>query len=220
MATLASLERYTSLFTPGAPLVVLQQMVRLTTQDFLIRTEAWKETISSVTWPDAGDIVLGTNGQPTASTAGAVVARFVGVLDAEQKFDLPFCTRAQLDLIDPSWYTASGEVPKLFTTGASPDQLRIYPLAASPKVARLRVRAALTVGPTSVAFPDFVFWRYQTALTHGAVARVLAIPGRDWSDPRLAATYAEMYENAVIRAKAAGDSDHGNPVRTVTYGGI
>lgn len=66
---------------------------------------------------------------------------------------------------------------------------------------------------------DWVYRRYRETIVAGALANALIVPNVDWSQPRLAMTYAAGYAEGEIRAKGEGDAGHTNAYRIVSYGG-
>jgi hypothetical protein len=60
---------------------------------------------------------------------------------------------------------------------------------------------------TSTEFDTWVFDAYYKALAAGAIAKLLSIPKKDWTDLNTAAVYAARYETAVTDATGEGIRD-------------
>lgn len=82
------------------------------------------------------------------------------------------------------------------------------------------VSAEVSVKPTHAAteLPDEVVNDYNQAIIDGALARLLRIPGKAWTDPNAAGDYFTLFEAAAHRALAQ-HGKRGRITRTVRYGG-
>lgn len=82
----------------------------------------------------------------------------------------------------------------------NPKQYRVYP---TPLVAgSVKIRASVKPGALSVGIPDEYFSPNFEAISWGAVARLLALPKKPWSDMQSAAAYEAMFNKSVADVQA------------------
>ena len=63
----------------------------------------------------------------------------------------------------------------------------------------LDFRVALKPALDGQAIPGLMFEHYSDHIANGAIARILRMPGKDWTNDRTADTYEGKYEVAVAR---------------------
>lgn len=83
------------------------------------------------------------------------------------------------------------------------------------------LRVALQPSRTATTIPDVVGERFGEAIAAGAIARMLIMPGKEWTNPQMAAYHMGVYEAGVSDAlvrRARGNSDHSLTVRPYAYG--
>ena len=140
---------------------------------------------------------------------------------------IPFITRADLELLDADWInaTTAGLKPDYWTmvepgkwflykaTTTTVSNAFIFRIAVMPDLPKIGTDGALTVyEEQAVEFADH--W------TRGTLAKLLKIPGKDWSNPQLALMYRELFEQDIREAKSRAGADFGRPKRSVQYGGL
>jgi hypothetical protein len=148
--------------------------------------------------------------------------------------ELEFRTAQQLQAADREWRTRTAPVPAAWTheidDGTGAFGVRLYPTPSEIVVDALEARLVMSthtysgIGMTAadllaVVLPDEIFHRYRDAFMYGALARLLLIPKRDWTDLGLARSYSQMFSDAKLSAKSTSDVDFNEPGLTVTYGG-
>jgi hypothetical protein len=72
----------------------------------------------------------------------------------------------------------------------------------------------------STDIPSYLANEYQGAWANGALARLLKIPGKDWTNIALAGEYFQLFEDDIRMAKSRAAAEYGRPNRTTVYGGI
>lgn len=84
-----------------------------------------------------------------------------------------------------------------------------FRLVGIPRVGYDTLAYMLRVKPsrTSTGFDTWVFDSYYKAIAYGAVARLLSIPKKEWTDLVSSAMYAARYETAVTDAIGEGIRD-------------
>lgn len=81
-----------------------------------------------------------------------------------------------------------------------PSQAEMVPTPTAPTEVDLLL--AVAPGRTSDEFPDFIWQTYSEPIEHGALSRLLAVPGRPWSNPAVATYHSANYERAAMKAAA------------------
>lgn len=223
----------------GCPPMVALQALSSSTRQFLEETDVWK------VWVPAIDTVADQAVYPFH--AGAMyladptqewlrVKTLDALIWAPTGREIVFAPAQQLQGMDPKWRTRTAAVPSLWTYeidgGASAaKQIRLYPTPTEAVVGALEARLVITthtysgMGVTAtdaqpVVLPEELFHKFRDALVCGALARLHAMPRRDWTDFNAAMYHKSMFDKAVISAKSEGDVDHGDPVLVVDYGGL
>ena len=83
----------------------------------------------------------------------------------------------------------------------------------------LQLRVILV--PTSLTdVPDFFYDEFHDAWRWGALARLLKMPGKDWTNLPLAGFYQKRYDDEIRIAKSRAQAEFGQPDRTMSYGGL
>lgn len=218
----------------GAPNFAILQALSSTTRDFLTRSEAWRQ------WTNPIDLTLNQFSVVIPNILNDDTKKWqrmirVAALKWEATGDLlEFRNTQQLQERDPLWRTRTDAVPCAYTQElTSTDNVlsvRIYPGASVATTGALRAQIVLTthsyanIGANAydsqdVSLPEFLFHQFRDTIVRGALARLLRMPNRDWTDKRQSAEYQAWFESDLIRAKSTADAEFGQPVLTVDYGG-
>jgi hypothetical protein len=208
---------------PGVPQPLVLYHYAETVRDFCTRTKAWNYSIeggldldADTAWPT---ITPGTHIPDATYIVEPTRAKW------SDGCEITFKTRDQLDRIDGDWEQAVGSSPQYWTV-TGPKAWRIYPLLTEDTVGQLYIRAALA--PTFVTseaqtsrggMPEELVNEFQDIWSYGTMARLMKIPGKDWSNDGHASAYSVQYENGIKTAKSRAAADFGRPHRTVQYGG-
>lgn len=116
----------------------------------------------------------------------------------------------------PRWQTETG-TPKYYLTD-EPGQIILAPVPDTKIVGGLVVTVALQPTRTSTTFPTWIWSRYFDALAAGAKARLMAMPGKPWTNPQLFQIYRGQFEAGMAGAKfEAMKSLSRGPLRTTSY---
>lgn len=65
----------------------------------------------------------------------------------------------------------------------------------------LRASAVLKTSRAATEVDDWVFEEWADAIVAGAASRIVDIPGKEWSNPALAAEYRMRFEKAIVGAR-------------------
>ena len=202
---------------PGVPVPLLYAHFSESVREFLAKSLAWQYNCpnllnlgASTAWP--------TLVAPTDIPTGSYVVQPVKLKWADGT-DIPFVTRDQLDKMDGDWEAATGgEVEYWTITG--PSTWRVYPLLTSAVTSKLRLRVALATTAAGGVVPEELANEHRATWEKGALARLLRIPGKDWTNPRASQMYQFEYEKEIAMAKSRAAADYGRPQRVVEYGGL
>lgn len=194
--------------TPGAPLPVVVQAIRRAAIEFLRESRTWQELT------DPAQVYAGASEIDVDSPSGAVPVKILAATYAGETLE-PL-TMDWLDANSPGWENETG-TPKGFVS-ADPAAIRLYPIPSATVAAALRLRVAYTLAPDADQAPDMLLKQYFDAITSGAKARLMASPGKPYSNPAAADYHARLFAAAISAARKAVDASYGRArLRTRTY---
>lgn len=207
--------------TPGIPAPLIAAHYVQSVREHLSRSLAWRYSC-----PNLLDISAGID-WPTLVSGTDIPASTYVVQPVSVKWEdgtiLDFKTRDQLDSIYGEWETRTASVP-VYWTILSPGNWRIVPLTAADETESLRLRVALApsinADSASSQIDEYLANEFQEAWAHGALARLLKIPGKDWTDVNAAQAHQNWYEDNIRDAKSRASAEYGRPSRQVVYGGL
>lgn len=224
MTTLASLNKFIRIELPGIPELVLNDAVLRATQDFFSRSESWRHSLAAplLDWTIALVFPAMVEGVELPADTRIVrndVVKYSS--DGTNLKTVPFSTRQQLDSEFPNWEVKTGNSPERWTNDPTPDMPRIIPIATDDHLASLQVRVILAPNDAATTIPDFLYTEFQDDLVNGTLARLMKIPGKDWTNLRSAAAYAAAFEGGIQKAMSRANAEYGQPNnREASYGGI
>ena len=207
---------------PGIPEPTLFMMYAAAVREHLRRSLAWQVNLGLLTWGSSDTFPSMSSAIPSLTA----VVQPTQVKWSNGSF-IPFKTRAELDEIDGDWEQST-------TTGVQPDYWTItdvgawalIPDSSSTVTSAVEVRAAvIPLLPTTAAdnrrgIPEELALEFSEDWAHGALAKLMKIPGKDWTNLQLAAAYGQMFEDDIKVAKARAGADYGRPRRRMRYGGL
>lgn len=207
---------------PGVPEPVLEAAAVEAMQDFFSDAEIWKYTVPALlNWTTA--LVFPALTAGVEIPAGTRVKRVDEVKYASDGVSLRklnFHTRQDLDGIFSDWEVKTGSAPLVWTNDPTSADPRIIPIATADVNSSLKVRVIL-VPTTLTDIPDFFYDEFSNAFRWGALARLLKMPDRDWTNNALASVYQRRYDDEIIKAKSRAQAGFGQPnQRTMAYGGL
>lgn len=213
MAALDDFLPYVLPHVPGCPQVAARIEVRKACRQFCRETRVWKE------WLDPVDVVANEGEYALAAPADARVVWVEEVKLGDTRLE-PMTRDDALAALGPSWDTTRRGEPSGYY---QPDQdtVDLIPCPETSVAGALRVYVSLEVAEDAAAVPDLLAARYREAIAYGALARLLAVPGKPWSNPQAVAYYdgrfsAEM--GGVAGRVAAGFTRR--PLRTRAVGSL
>ena len=217
---LNTINKYLRIECPGAIEPLLDNVVLQVTNEFLSKSEVWRYTCPNLLdWTTTANFPTVTTGTdiPTATR----ITRLDTVKYADNSVYTPvdFASRDELDHLWNDWETRSGDTPERWTSDG-PGEWRIIPSVDANQTGVIQLRVILTITDDKTDLPDFLFYENKDALIMGALSRLMKVPGKDWTDMRLAGAYRRQFDDEIIAARSRAQADYGQPDRTVQYGGI
>ena len=149
-------------------------------------------------------------------------------------------TEQQLQRRDWHWRDREGSRPLYFTRNdelapgedeVSQHTIRLYPRPLADALGEVRARVVVVTDKVAdinlddsdgqvPELPDRIFYAFRYGIVCGALAQLYMIPGKDWTDPKMAAPHMANFENAIAMAQSRADRDYTNAVLLVQYGGL
>lgn len=207
---------------PGVPELTLYQHYAQTARDYLKRTRAWRYSSPNLLDWNSADAFpdLTVAGVLPTVVAGDIIVVEPDMVKWSDGQYIAFQTREQMDEVDVNWETTTG-VKGRFWTITSPGNFFIHPQANANLTAVIRLRTILTINPmTRTSLPEEIMMEHENGFKAGVLAALYAMPGKDWTDLKLALAWGDQYEMLIKSARSRADADYGSPARTVQYGGI
>lgn len=189
MATWSAFYPYTSIYTTGLPNPVIDHHIRLACIDFCTRAMVWRQTLDDV---------------PTVS--------------GQRTYDFPFDTRQELvqlvsaslngedlDLVGLDAIDAKGFTDCRTQALYAVDRLQ-FALTELPAASGLTIKVKVTLKPslTATGVSDDVFATYAQAISKGALATLMLLPG-ETSSPGLSDRMSGQFEQAITDAAFSPD---------------
>lgn len=168
----------------GCPDPMLQQQIMMAAHHFCTETGVWSEIQDPIKL-QAGV----TEYEIDAPSKDAYVARVSGVWLNNLKLEPEQLKKPKVEGVKPTGYHTSRARSTITLNGS--------PLAGDILV----VRAVYAPSLQSKNLPDFLMERYADAIASGAKHRLMAMPGKDWSNPSISQFYRTQYDGALTDAR-------------------
>lgn len=166
----------------GVTVPLLDQEVKRAAQEFLRRTRVWVE------WLDA-EVTADGNGEYYFDVpSAAVVVRVEQATLGGRPFPIESFRERTSD------WTAPGATDAALVTA---DRALFHIGAAAPAGQLLQVQASLAPGERATGIPAELYAQHHQHIAHGALARLLSIPGQPWTNFDLAAMHIAAFERAI-----------------------
>ena len=128
---------------------------------------------------------------------GADIAKLLNV-KFQGRALLPF-TRHEMDAYRPGWRGTKGQ-PSAFVA-LSHKEVRLDRIPEQTDVRALQALVALTPKRDAIEVPDFLYGDWLEAIAHGARYRLMAIPGKPWTNHDLALFYMREFDKQIADAR-------------------
>lgn len=127
-------------------------------------------------------------------------------------------------LLDADYYNWRDEVgrPKHFMrSNETLNAVVLFPIPDQDYIDEpLRGEIAVKPNRSATVVDELMIERYETALVHGAIARLLMISGTPWYNPQQASYHQSVFDREVEGAKLYGNGGDMPKLRKVKYGGL
>lgn len=101
----------------------------------------------------------------------------------------------------PNWQDARGSEPVYYNASHDWRTIKVFPIPLESNRAKLTMRVAYAPTISATTLPDELATKYLDGLTGGAKARLMAMPGRSWSNAQFAGIYRQQFNDSVLKAK-------------------
>lgn len=171
-------------YLPSCPDMTMRSTLAEIAADFFARTYLWRDNIDA--------IVLAPNQTEYDLSADAVVEDVIAVTYGDEVLD-----RTDSRLLPHNRMSETGS-PKMYWVH-SDTAIRIHPIPELP--ATLTVSAVLKPSRTGRGVEDWIFETWADTIIDGAIGKLAAVPGKEWTDIGLSEMRRRMYEQAIVRAR-------------------
>jgi hypothetical protein len=189
--------------TYGAPKVLQLEHIRNAAIEFCERTKAWQEEQAAYPLPTS---VLGSSPfvdfqSDTQKLVHEILAAGLRTSGTAATWPVTPRTAQWCDQRYPGWQHAGVVGTPDSVVQISPDQFAPVP-AASGGPWEMLLHVAYKPTRTATSGPDFLYNDYYEQIAAGAKARLMAMPGKAWSNPQLAGVYASVFDAAITKANS------------------
>lgn len=189
MTDLSAFLPQVSPWVSGCPDPVAEAQVRLSIAEFCRRTHVWRQELTMSI----------TSGEPRYDPVSVCNRQFVAVKGASVSGqDINPFIPEEMDARHSSWRSQSGTVSGYYLEG--PSIVRLYRIPDAAVANGLVIRAAVAPKATDTDVDDFIFEQYNEDIAHGAIARIMSMKGKPWTDKQDALKYQGYFQSAVDRA--------------------
>ena len=187
---------------PGCPEIVIDQHLQEAAADFCERSEVWRYDLDTdITVAGLADYVLDA---PTGATIENVAALYLDGFLLTRVSDLDFKSYPNVKNSKPTHYAIYQD-----------RQVRFYP---TPDAAySFTGTCVLKPKLTATGVEDFIFETHGKTIACGALASLTVIPGKEWSNPELAAYYSAKFHKATDDAKGRDTRRANYRVKSVNF---
>lgn len=208
---------------PGAPEPLIADVVMEAIQDFFQDSEVWRHTTATLLdWSTGVAFPTLTQGVelPADTRLKRVDVVKYGSGGASLR-SLDFRTRQDWDSCVSDWEQRTSSSPYGWTNDPHGGSPRIVPGADATQTGVLQVRSIVVPASTMTTIDDYFYEEFGDVWRYGALARLLKMPDRDWTDLALAGYYASKEKEGTKMAESRGQAEFGQPTqRTMAYGGL
>jgi hypothetical protein len=198
---------------PGAPDALVARHVMLAANDFCINTGVWDEIQDPMTVIDK------------IHTYDVEIPKYSQVSTIKNIWmpnrELIPATMNQIQQFIPNWQTSTGSEPVYFNAAADWSTFRIFPIPENANKVKMTLRACYAPDAFGSILPQFLMDRWLDEICAGAKARLMAMPGKAWTNPAAAMYNKTLFDDGKLEAKIfmAHDKVLGNvrvkPVRII-----
>lgn len=207
--TFAAMVPEVSPFLPGCPSLTIELTMRKMAIELCTWAKVWRAEMTPIT------LVPGTSAYtPAPTVAYARYGGFVAgsTLVAGNKRELKPMTYEIARARFPSWLeNYSGTAPQWAIT-KTPGQVLLAPVPDT--AGTMSIYGVLIPTLTATEWDDTMYAEFQRVLFHGTLAELMAMPGRNWSDQKMAILHRRDW--VALRARARTRVDHDYTTQSIS----
>lgn len=177
-----SLYQHVQPYAPGCARLTIQQHLRNAAMMMCQRSRLWR-------YSDEFSVSEGSDALLISPDGGDIMeiefAKFDGT-------DLEIIDLVTLNERMPDWQTAVGSTPR-YITQVDVDSVLVVPSMAGT----LHIDMFLTVADDATQLPQFLVDKYSVELAAGALANILMLPDKKYTNPTMAGVFQTRFENAL-----------------------
>jgi len=185
---------------------VTENAIKRTVIEFCAGSWIWRHL------PDPLDVVAGESAYDLEPPPGADVASVI----AAELDGVPLAAKdvAWLNKEIPRWRTVAAR-PKYFTQ-VDTEQVILAALPDANITAGMTLTLALQPSQSATSFPKWIFNQYLYVLAEGALAKLMMMPNKPWTDIQNGADRRTKFEAGIANARASAVSALGSAPQRVT----
>lgn len=187
------------IYVPGCSDMLAEQFVLNTIRDFCERTDIWKYTL---------DAISSVAEQRDYELSVPSETELVTIINATYD-DNPLdpVIETQMDWQDSYWRSADSGTPTSYAV-LTPGYISLYPTPEDTESDILSVRVSLKPTVTATTVEGFLYTDWLDAIISGTLARLMAIPKKNWTDVQLSQFYLRKYESYLSRGIVRSTTGH------------
>lgn len=194
--TYASIVPDVLIYANGCPAPTITDVVAKTANDFFYQTLAYR------VWTSTFDLTISTTNYDLNARcpADTEVAQVLALKC--QGLPVNEVTHEEFFMLDPKWPSLTGSNAQYYTIVDNKDSFNIIPSPEATVSGAFNLLLAVTPTLTATQMEETPFLEWKDAIVAGALARLLAMPERPWSDPKRAVEAQRLYVSEIVAAKA------------------
>lgn len=185
---------------PGCPDFTAEKYLRMAAIEFCERTKCWRK-ISHVDLTDERTVAL------VAPYYAAIHKIEYASFSSSAHPKAPLTPTQFSDISDRHRSDMEQEGAPRYITQASPNEVSVFPLAAGTLEVSLFLKPRLgqdysfsdpddPMQDTFNVVPDFLLTQWGEVIARGALSKILMLPQKRWSDPKMGAFYLAEFNRA------------------------
>lgn len=176
----------------GCPESMMINAIRNATDELCMKTDYWQSTL------DAMNAVANMAVYSIDVPSNANLARVLSVMHND--IVLQPAPEDWLDKYKADWADSYGAQASYYHVTYADTELKLIPYPDVAGTGNIEIRVSLRPSPTSTNTDSLLFNEWHEGIAHGALARLLALPGKPWSHPETAMYHRRLFQEAIADA--------------------
>ena len=187
---------FVQVYVPDCPKALIIEAIRQACIEFCQYSRFWRKELDAFyTVATDSEYELIT---PTDSTIADVLLIKVNKEVLEPK------TQDDLEVIYNEWRDQSGEPKYFFLKNTNTSILVPKPIGVYP----VRVLVALKPTQSAQGVDEIIYEEYKDAIKHGALAYLMLMAEKTWSNPNMSAFYQSQFESSIQESKMRAEKGY------------